>query len=143
MLVEIEVKKPVSIPGGEKSRVIDLRPGITQVDDSIFGHWFVKSLVKSGVISLVKRKVHIFKSLDQIAEEKKQKVAKEKENDNAPTFEKDPVIFASHSTMAPVGTVLDENPKGKEADAPPPTEPVKKVKKTTADSSKLVKRKKV
>ncbi len=103
MLVEIEVKRPVSIPGGDKSRVIDLRPGITQVDDSIFGHWFVKSLVKSGVIALVRKKVHVFKSLDQIAEEKKAAAVKKSD----PVVETKAVVFASHVVTAPVGTVLE------------------------------------
>lgn len=118
MLVEIEVKRPVSIPGGDKSRVIDLRPGITQVDDSIFGHWFVKSLVKSGVIALVRKKVHVFKSLDQIAEEKKAEVAKQHASD----VEAKSVVFASHVVTAPVGTILDD--KEIKADEPTDESPV-------------------
>ena len=57
MLVKVKVTRSVAVPGNDKQRVLDLRPGMHEVDDSIFSHWFVKSLVKKGVISVVKKKV--------------------------------------------------------------------------------------
>ena len=132
MLVEIEVKRPVAIPGDGKSRVIDLKVGINSIDDSLFNHWFVKGLVESGAISLLKRKTHNFKSLDQIAEEKKQKILAEKKE---PV--KEPVVFATHATMAPVGTVLDQEVKKEE-------EEVTVIKKSKpVEKTKVVRRKRV
>ena len=131
MLVEIEVKRPVAIPGDGKSRVIDLKVGINSIDDSLFNHWFVKGLVESGAISLLKRKTHNFKSLDQIAEEKKQKILAEKKE---PV--KEPVVFATHATMAPVGTVLDQEEKKEEVT-------VVKTSKAKEEKPKMVRRKRI
>ena len=131
MLVEIEVKRPVAIPGDGKSRVIDLKVGINSIDDSLFNHWFVKGLVESGAISLLKRKTHNFKSLDQIAEEKKQKILAEKKE---PV--KEPVVFATHATMAPVGTVLDQEEKKEEVT-------VVKTSKAKEEKPKVVRRKRI
>ncbi len=134
MLVEIEVKRPVAIPGEGKSRVIDLRPGINKIDDALFDHWFVKGLVESGAISLLKRKHHNFKSLEQIVEEKKQKVLEERK---AVEEKKEPVIFASHPTMEPVGTVLDQGIEKKEEEVTV----IKKSKPT--EKTKVVRRKRI
>lgn len=133
MLVEIEVKRPVAIPGEGKSRVIDLRPGINKIDDALFDHWFVKGLVESGAISLLKRKHHNFKSLDQIAEEKKQKILAEKKSVEE---KKEPVVFATHATMAPVGTVLDQEVKKEEVT-------VVKTLKAKEEKTKVVRRKRI
>jgi hypothetical protein len=133
MLVEIEVKRPVAIPGDGKSRVIDLKVGINSIDDSLFNHWFVKGLVESGAIGLLKRKTHNFKSLDQIAEEKKQKILAEKKSVEE---KKEPVVFATHATMAPVGTVLDQEEKKEEVT-------VVKTSKAKEEKPKVVRRKRV
>ncbi len=106
MLIEVDVKRPVAIPS-DKSRVVDLRPGINQIDDSLLEHWFVKGLVESKIIVPVNRKKYKFKSLEQIAEEKK--LAKQKEDEKPIAVpEKDPVVFATHSILSPVGTVLPD-----------------------------------
>lgn len=106
MLVEVEVKRPVSIPGGEKSRAIDLRPGIVKIDDAVFSHWYVAALFNNGSLALVKRKVNNFKSLEQIVAEKKAlQTQKEEKKVEAP------VVFATHATMQPVGTELDVEAK--------------------------------
>lgn len=135
MLVEIEVKRPVAIPGEGKTRTIELRPGVNKIDDALFKHWFVKGLFESGAINVLKRKVNNFKSLDQIAEEKKQKELAEKKP--APV-EKEPVVFATHATMAPVGTVLDQDIPKKEEEVT-----MVKIPKVAEAKPKMVRRKRV
>lgn len=128
MLIEVEVKRPVAIPS-DKTRVMDLRPGINQIDDSLLDHWFVKGLLESKVIVPVNRKKYKFKTLEQIAEEKKLAEQKKAE-EPIPVPEKDPVVFATHSILSPVGTVLPDEigdkkvtvvkkAKAKEESAPP------------------------
>jgi hypothetical protein len=132
MLIEIDVKRPVAIPG-EKSRVVDLRPGIASIDDSLLDHWFVKGLLNDGSICILERKKHNFKSLDQIEEEKKKKKEAVKEE------EKETVIFASHQTMDPIGTVLDKKEKEEKKEE---VVVVKKTKVPVNEPPKVVRRKK-
>lgn len=56
MLVKVKVTKSIAIPGDGKSRTIDLKPGIHEIDDNILSHWFVSSLVKKQIISIVGKK---------------------------------------------------------------------------------------
>lgn len=71
MLVKVMVSQPVAVPG-VTTRTVTLKVGINEIDDSLFEHWFVKSLLNKGVISVPDKKKKInFKSLEQIAEEKR------------------------------------------------------------------------
>ena len=68
-MIKINVTKPIAIPG-ESQRSVDLKAGVHEVQDSILDHWYVQSLMKSGVITIVKSKANVnFKSHEQIKEE--------------------------------------------------------------------------
>lgn len=55
-MIKIKVTKPIAIPGnGIKQRTTDLRPGIHDVDEKVLDHWFVRSLMKAGVVSIYQK----------------------------------------------------------------------------------------
>ena len=55
-MIKIKVTKPIAIPGnGVKQRTTDLRPGIHDVDEKVLEHWFVRSLMKAGVVSIYQK----------------------------------------------------------------------------------------
>lgn len=67
-MIKINVTKPIAIPG-ESQRSVDLKAGVHEVQDSVLDHWYVQSLMKAGVITIVKSKANAFKSHEQIKEE--------------------------------------------------------------------------
>lgn len=55
-MVKIKVTKPIAIPGTKpKQRSLDLRPGLHDVEEKVLEHWFVKSLMKAGVVSIYEK----------------------------------------------------------------------------------------
>lgn len=69
--IKIQVTRPVAIPDNIQKR-LDLKMGLNEIDEVYLNHWYVKSLIQQNVIILVTKKAKInFKSLDQIAAEKK------------------------------------------------------------------------
>lgn len=69
MMVQINVKRPVAVPHHEQ-RAIDLKPGVHEIHRSLLDHWYVKALMKEGVISIVQKAPKtVFKPLP--VEEKK------------------------------------------------------------------------
>jgi hypothetical protein len=71
MEITINVSKAVSIPD-LVSRQRDLKVGSHIIDDSLLGHWYLKSLQESGVLTIVTKKTpksqDNYKSLEQIRE---------------------------------------------------------------------------
>jgi hypothetical protein len=71
MEITINVSKAVSIPD-LVSRQRDLKVGSHIIDDSLLGHWYLKSLQESGVLTIVTKKTpksqDNYKSLEQIKE---------------------------------------------------------------------------
>lgn len=76
MEITINVSKAVSIPD-LVSRQRDLKVGSHIIDDSLLGHWYLKSLQESGVLTIVTKKTpksqDNYKSLEQIKEIEKEK----------------------------------------------------------------------
>jgi hypothetical protein len=76
MEITINVSKAVSIPD-LVSRQRDLKVGSHIIDDSLLGHWYLKSLQESGVLTIVTKKTpksqDNYKSLERIKEIEKEK----------------------------------------------------------------------
>lgn len=122
MEITINVSKAVSIPD-LVSRQRDLKVGSHIIDDSLLGHWYLKSLQESGVLTIVTKKTpksqDNYKSLEQIKEiEKNEKqvqtivvtgprvpesmqepelvvhrVSETKAVNNVPAIEKEPIVI--------------------------------------------------
>lgn len=74
-MIKINVTKPIAIPTGLKTpRTMDLKVGVHEVDDSILEHWFVKSAIAKGVVSIVKSVKRAYRTTEQINEANAKKI---------------------------------------------------------------------
>jgi hypothetical protein len=49
-MIKIELKRPIELPTGDRAI---LRPGIHNMQDDVFSHWFIQGMVNSGDIVVV------------------------------------------------------------------------------------------
>lgn len=77
-MVKINVTRPIAFPIFS-GRSIDLKPGVHEVDERAFEHYYVKSLFARNVISIVGRKVvqPLKKSEAVVIEEQPQTIKEE------------------------------------------------------------------
>ena len=69
-MIKIRVKRSIAVPSLKPNeRTADLSIGDHIVDDSVLDHWFIKSMIKSGAVSVVNKAiVHKTEPDDVIAE---------------------------------------------------------------------------